>query len=167
MSDEFYKSRILPYAGIISKMCRLYTNTNADFEDYYQEVCLQVWRSRNSYGGKSEWSTWVYRVSLNVCLTLMRKDQRIQNVSTSELSIQESEDEQIYHDEALNELHHAIKKLSEIDRTIILLYLEKKPYKEIAMVLDTNAGNIAVRIQRIKSRLKVMLENVIGDLKSN
>ena len=69
-----------------------------------------------------------------------------------------SEDQQVYGDEDLNELHGAIKKLSEIDRTIILLYLEKKPYKEIGTILDSNAKNIAVRVQRIKSRLKKLLE---------
>nr|WP_040416072.1 RNA polymerase sigma factor [Cyclobacterium qasimii] len=162
MSHAFYTSRILPYAAIISKMCRLYTNSQADFEDYYQEVCLQIWRSRDNYQGKSEWSTWVYRLSLNVCLTQLKQDQKTRKVIVTELPLNESvEDQQVYSDEDLNELYVAIKKLSEIDRTIILLYLEKKPYKEIATILDSNAKNIAVRVQRIKSRLKDLLENKI------
>jgi RNA polymerase sigma-70 factor (ECF subfamily) len=143
-------------------MCRLYTNSQVDFEDYYQEVCLQIWRSRDNYQEKSEWSTWVYRLSLNVCLTLLKQDQKTRNVIVAELPVNEpSEDQQVYGDEDLNELHEAIKKLSEIDRTIILLYLEKKPYKEIGIILDSNAKNIAVRVQRIKSRLKKLLENKI------
>jgi RNA polymerase sigma-70 factor (ECF subfamily) len=162
LSNEFYISRILPYAAIISKMCRLYTNSQVDFEDYYQEVCLQIWRSRDNYQEKSEWSTWVYRLSLNVCLTLLKQDQKTRNVIVSELPENEpAEDQQVYADEDLNELHGAIKKLSEIDRTIILLYLEKKPYKEIGTILDSNAKNIAVRVQRIKSRLKKLLKNKI------
>ena len=143
-------------------MCRLYTNSQVDFEDYYQEVCLQIWRSKDNYQEKSEWSTWVYRIALNVCLTLLKKDQKTRNIVVSELPTNDpDEDQQVYNDEALNELHKAIKSLSEIDRTIILLYLEKKPYKEIGIILDSNAKNIAVRVQRIKSRLKKLLENEI------
>lgn len=159
MSNEFYISRIFPYTAIISKICRLYTNSQVDFEDYYQEVCLQIWRSKDNYQEKAEWSTWVYRVTLNVCLTLMKKDQKNKKVFISEsTTYNHPVDEYTYIDESLNELHHAIKKLSEIDRTIILLYLEKKPYKEIAIIMETNAKNIAVRIQRIKFKLKNILE---------
>lgn len=50
-----------------------YTNTQEDFEDYYQEVCLQIWKSNENFRGQSEWSTWIYRLTLNVCLTLLKK----------------------------------------------------------------------------------------------
>jgi RNA polymerase sigma factor (sigma-70 family) len=73
LSNDFYKTSILPYAGIIIKLCRAYTNSQEDFEDYYQEVCLQIWRSKENFREESEWSTWVYRISLNVCLTLLKK----------------------------------------------------------------------------------------------
>ncbi|MCM4171103.1 RNA polymerase sigma factor [Arenibacter sp. TNZ] len=67
MSSDFYNSSILPFAGIIIKLCRAYTNSQEDFEDYYQEVCLQIWRSKDNFREESKWSTWVYRISLNVC----------------------------------------------------------------------------------------------------
>ena len=73
LSSDFYTSQILPYAEIIIKICRAYTDTQEDFEDYYQEVCLQIWRSRENFRGQSEWTTWIYRVALNVCLTLLKK----------------------------------------------------------------------------------------------
>lgn len=73
MGSDFYISKILPYAGIIVKICRAYTDTQDDFEDYYQEVCLQIWRSRDNFSGNSKWSTWVYKLSLNVCLTYLKK----------------------------------------------------------------------------------------------
>ncbi|MGW8369578.1 MAG: RNA polymerase sigma factor, partial [Gammaproteobacteria bacterium] len=66
MTSDFYQNQILPYVAIIIKICRAYTHTQDDFEDYYQEVCLQIWRSRDNFRGQSEWSTWVYRPSLNV-----------------------------------------------------------------------------------------------------
>src|SRR5690606_40202475 len=76
MSSDFYRSSILPFAAIIIKICRAYTNSQEDFEDYYQEVCLQLWRSKDNFKGNSEWSTWVYRIALNVCLTLLKKKKK-------------------------------------------------------------------------------------------
>lgn len=61
MSTDFYTSSILPYAPIIIKICRAYTDTQEDFEDYYQEVCLQIWRSKDNFRKEAEWSTWIYR----------------------------------------------------------------------------------------------------------
>jgi len=163
LSDDFYQRNILPYAAIIIKICRAYTNTQEDFEDYYQEVCLQIWRSRDNFSGKAKWSTWVYKLSLNVCLTLLKKDKTIQNDFVSD-SISEEINEQtkFFADEALNQLYQAIKQLSEIDRAVILMYLEEKPYQEIASIIGTNANNISTRVKRIKERLKKILDGKIN-----
>jgi len=76
VSSDFYTTSIAPYAPIIIKICRAYTNTQADFEDYYQEVCLQIWRGHRSFDERAAWSTWIYRVSLNVCMTLLKTQKR-------------------------------------------------------------------------------------------
>lgn len=163
MSSDFYRVSIVPYAGIIIKMCRAYTNSQEDFEDYYQEVCLQIWRSRENFRGNSEWSTWVYRLSLNVCLTLLKKKKRNgQHFASDVLPDAETEETGAFSNESLNELYAAIKRLSEIDRGIILLYLEEKSYQEIAEIIGTNPNNIGVRINRIKERLKKLLDGKIN-----
>ena len=59
MSSDFYATSIVPFAPIIIKICRAYTNTQEDFEDYYQEVCLQIWRSHRSFDERAAWSTWI------------------------------------------------------------------------------------------------------------
>jgi RNA polymerase sigma-70 factor (ECF subfamily) len=139
LSSDFYTSSILPYAGIIIKICRAYTNSQEDFEDYYQEVCLQIWRSREKFKKQSEWSTWIYRLSLNVCLTLLKSEKRKQNYfSTESLPNELIEDCKSFSDESLNELYKAIKQLSEIDRAVILLYLDDKSYAEMAEIIGTN-----------------------------
>ena len=159
MSEDFYRQFILPHQGIIIKICRAYTNNEVDFEDYYQEVCLQIWRNRDKFSGQSKWSTWLYRVSLNVCLTLLKKDKKHGNQYSSD-AIPDSEEVQTeaFSDESLNQLYNAIKKLSEVDRAVILMYLEEKSYQEIAEVIGTNSNNIGVRITRIKNRLKKLLD---------
>ena len=158
MSNDFYTLRILPYAAIIIKMCRAYTNSQEDFEDYYQEVCLQIWRSNSNFKQESEWSTWIYRISLNVCLTLLKKKKNNkQHFASDYLPPELVEDCHAFEDESLNHLYNAIRQLSEIDRGVIMLYLEEKSYQEIAEIIGTNPNNIGVRIKRIKERLKKIL----------
>ena len=164
MSSDFYTASILPYSGIIIKICRAYTDSQEDFEDYYQEVCLQIWRSRDSFRGDSKWSTWIYRLSLNICLTLIKKKKRNSQHQASDYSVPLSatEDNQAFSDESLNLLYDAIRKLSEIDRDVILLYLEEKPNKEIAEIIGITPNNIGVRINRIKERLKKILDGKVN-----
>ncbi|WP_339923427.1 sigma-70 family RNA polymerase sigma factor [uncultured Cyclobacterium sp.] len=163
MSSDFYKSSILPYSAIVIKICRAYTNTQEDFEDYYQEVCLQIWKSRDNFRQQSEWSTWVYRLSLNVCLTMLKKKKNSSQYFASDALPEEViEDSQAFSDEALNHLYDAIRQLSEIDRAVILLYLEEKSYLEIADIIGTSPNNIGVRIKRIKGRLKKRLNGKVN-----
>ncbi len=163
MSNDFYQFSILPFAAIIIKICRAYTNSQEDFEDYYQEVCLQIWRSKDNFKGQCEWSTWVYRISLNVCLTLLKKKKSGQQHFTSDrLPDDETTDNKAFENESLNQLYNAIKYLSEVDRAVILLYLDEKPYSEIADILGTNPNNIGVRVKRIKERLKKILDGKIN-----
>ncbi|CAN5389896.1 sigma-70 family RNA polymerase sigma factor [soil metagenome] len=164
MSSDFYISSILPYAGIIIKICRAYTDSQEDFDDYYQEVCLQIWKSKDRFRGDAEWSTWIYRLTLNICLTLIRQKKKTRPYfSTDTISEQVVvEENAAFSDEDLSLLYKAIKQLSEIDRAIILLYLEEKPNKEIAEIIGTNPNNIGVRINRIKERLKKLLDGKIN-----
>jgi RNA polymerase sigma-70 factor (ECF subfamily) len=144
-------------------MCRAYTNSEEDFEDYFQEVCLQVWRSKDNYREESEWSTWVYRISLNVCLTLLKKKKNnSQHFVSDAMTADQTEDNYAFTNESLNLLYDAIRQLAEIDRAIIMLYLEEKPYKEIANIIGTNPNNIGVRIKRVKIKLKNLLDGKIN-----
>ena len=160
MSNDFYTTSIVPHSGIIIKICRAYTDSQEDFEDFYQEACLQIWKSRNAFQNKSKWSTWIYRITLNVCLTLSKKN--IRKGYTMDKLPEISEESKAFENENLNLLYDAIKKLSEVDRAIILLHLEENPYKEIAAIIGTSANNIAVRINRIKKQLKILLDGKIN-----
>ena len=159
MSNDFYNASILPFAGIIIKICRAYTNTQEDFEDYYQEVSLQIWKSKDNFREESEWSTWIYRLSLNVCLTLLKKKKNNdQHFASDSLPPEAAVYNHAFADESINQLYDAIRKLSEIDRAVILLYLEEKSYQEIADIIGTNPNNIGVRIKRIKKRLEKLIK---------
>lgn len=161
MSSDFYTSFILPYVGIIIKICRAYSHSQEDFEDYYQEVCLQIWRSKDNFNDSALWSTWIYRLTLNVCITLHKKENKRNLLVSNSDTLPEIVHQEFssFKDEALTQLYNAIKQLSELDRAIIILYLEEKSYKEIASIIGSNSNHIGVRIQRIKKRLKKLISN--------
>jgi len=163
LSKDFYTQFILPYAGIIIKICRAYTDNEEDFQDYYQEVCLQLWKSRENFKGDSKWSTWVYRISLNVSLSLLKKDKKVnkKSVELQDLATVVPQDANPFNDESLKLLYLAIKQLPELDRAIILLYLEENSYQEIAEIIGLLPNNIGVKITRIKKKLKILLDGKI------
>jgi RNA polymerase sigma-70 factor (ECF subfamily) len=159
VSSDFYATSIAPFAPIIIKICRAYTNTQEDFEDYYQEVCLQIWRSHRTFDERAAWSTWIYRVSLNVCMTLLKTQKRNRRLFASEdVPPELVEDSRAFASEPLNRLYDAIRHLSEVDRAVIVLYLEEKSYREIGEIIGTNPNNVGVRINRIKDRLRRILD---------
>ncbi len=163
MSSDFYTSSILPYAAIIIKICRAYTNSQEDYEDYYQEVCLQIWKSKDNF------STAIRMVYLDIqniieCMSdfIKKGKNSAEHFSSDALPDEAVEDSHAFADESLNMLYDAIKHLTEVDRAVILLYLEEKSYQEIAEIIGTNPNNIGVRIKRIKERLKKLLHGKVN-----
>lgn len=153
MSIEFYDEYVESNKAIIYKICRAYSHSQEEFEDYFQEVCLQLWRSKESYQQQSKLSTWVYRVTLNTCLSINRKEKK--KLDTVEIN------EKIDHthpfsekEEHLEELYKAIRLLKEVDRAIILLYLEEHSYDDIASIMGITTSNVGAKINRIKKQLK-------------
>ncbi len=147
------------YTGIVRKICNLYADTAEDYEDLFQECLLQIWKSHQNFRGDSKASTWVYRVALNVCLSQLKLrkrkvDNRALDVSNRQL-IWEPYD--TTKDEQLNALYGAIRKLRELDRAIIMLYLEDKSYEEISEVMGITLSNVGVRINRIKKQLTQLI----------
>ena len=158
MGTDFYTAKILPHAGIIIKICRAYTNSAQDFEDYHQEVCLQIWRSKGRYKEQCSWTTWIYKISLNVCMTYLKKQTNSPLRFTSDpLPEALIEDSRCTLEQELKALYQAISQLSEVDRGIILLYLEKQSNGQIAEIMGLTANNVGVRVARIKQRLNTIL----------
>ena len=158
-SETEFVALLDEHQNIIHKICRLYTNNEVEHEDLFQEISIQLWRSYNRFEGKSKFSTWMYRVGLNTAITLYRKEKK--RLNTQPLSdqftaiAQDEYNAQV--DEQMAWLYQKIKDFSEIDKALVLLYLEDKRYDEIAETLGISAGNARVKMNRIKERLKKML----------
>jgi len=143
--------------GIIYKIANSFKKDEDDKKDLVQEIILQLWRSFASYDARSKLSTWIYRVALNVAIASYRKEKRKNELITpiTESIIAFDEDElQNEKEDNLNLLQRFISELKELDRALILLYLEEKNGKEMAEILGLSETNIRTKTNRIKEQLK-------------
>lgn len=142
------------HQNIVHKVCNLYMDNAQDKEDLFQEILLNAWRGVKNFKGDSKFSTWLYRVSLNTAITFFRKDKR--QVQTGELSEQFSAvaDNPWRQDEQLTAMNKAIAELSKIDKALVMLYLEDYDYAEIGNIMGISSNNVAVKMNRIKTKLK-------------
>lgn len=158
--QDIFADLIEQNQGIIHKVCRSYADTKEEHQDMFQEVVLQLWNSFDSFKEESKFSTWMYRVALNTAITLFRKKKR--TITTTEmeqappLRLQESMDADTK--EQIDILYKAIKHLTEVERALVLLYLDEKPYKEIAETIGISEVNARVKMNRVKAKLKTIME---------
>lgn len=141
--------------GIIYKITSVYTDTDEDQKDLYQEIVYQLWKSFDSFKGNSKFSTWMYRIALNTSIAHINKGKRRINQVPMDfqlLSITEEKDTII--SERLSILYDHIKLLNAVEKGIILLFLEGKRYEEIGIITGFTATNIGTRLGRIKNKLK-------------
>ena len=144
---------------IITRYCLMYTSEVMTFEDLYQETIYNLWKSYQSFKGNCKSSTWVYRVTINTCITYIRlKYKRGQQIELIK-AINVPEDAQA--DDGKKELYSMISKLSLIDRSIIMLWLDEKSYSEIAETLGMTETNVGSRLNRAKDKLKQMFNQSI------
>ncbi|WP_372792411.1 RNA polymerase sigma factor [Lutibacter sp.] len=145
--------------NIIHKVCRIYTNNQEAHNDLFQEITIQLWKAYPKFRGDSKLSTWMYRIGLNTAITLYRKSKRsvITQDFDSVLHRIQSSDYDNTEEEQLKLMYKAIHQLSDIDKALIFLYLEDKNYKEISETIGISEVNARVKMNRIKTRLRTIL----------
>ncbi len=145
--------------NIIHKVCRIYTSNQDAHNDLFQEIAIQLWKAYPKFRGESKLSTWMYRIGLNTAITLYRKSKRsiVTQDFDSVLYRIESTNYDDTEEEQLKLMYKAIQQLNDIDKALIFLYLEDVNYKEIAETMGITEVNARVRMNRIKTRLKTIL----------
>ena len=145
--------------NIVHKICRLYTNDKDAHDDLFQEITIQLWRAFPKFRGDSKFSTWMYRVSLNTAITLYRKSKRqIDTQYFESLSFKiKSEEYDDTTEQQLKLMYDAVKKLNDIDKALVFLYLEDKSYREISGTLGISEVNARVKMNRAKDKLRKIL----------
>ena len=156
--EEFFQN-IKENEGIIYKVVRLYADSAEDQKDVYQEIVYQLWKSYPSFKKNSKISTWMYRVALNTAISNLKKEKRkgIQVPIDNSLLNRMDEIDTVM-EEQITLLYAHIKKLSIVEKGIILLHLEGKNYDEIAAITGFTATNIGTRLTRIKNKLKSQIK---------
>ncbi len=149
--------------GIIYKVANSYCKNGEDRKDLVQEIIIQLWRSFGKYDKQYKLSTWIYRIALNVSISFYRKEKRrdtvSQPISESIISMTENDEtDEINND--LNLLQKFISELNELDRSLILLYLDGISQKEMAKILGLTETNVATKVSRIKIKLQQKFSNI-------
>ncbi|TPG34828.1 RNA polymerase sigma factor [Flavobacterium pectinovorum] len=154
MKDQF-TDLIFPHQALIHKICRMYRDTPEDQEDLFQEIIYQLWKSYPKFQEKSKISTWMYRIGLNTAMASFRKNKvkLLYSHTVPDKNIL-SETTEHWREELL---FSAIRQLSEDERALIGLYLDDFSYFEIAEIIGISENHIGVRLNRIKKKLKVIL----------
>lgn len=155
--SEIFLSVIQAHKGIVYKISNAYCKNTEDRKDLVQEIMVQLWKAFDNYDNDYKYSTWIYRISLNVAISFYRKEKTRNKISSSlNEEILEFTDANIYEEKEadLNILQQAISQLRDLDKALILLYLEEKSHKEIAQIIGISQTNVATKIGRIKNVLK-------------
>lgn len=154
--DQKFQEIIGQHQGILFKVARIYCQTDEDRKDLVQEILFQLWKSFDKYDSRFKYSTWIYRIALNVAISFYRK-----NSAKKEKSAAIEEAENVVVTTELDEgdtrlvlLEKFIGELKELDKALMMLYLADKSHQEIAEILGISASNVSTKIGRIKEKLK-------------
>jgi RNA polymerase sigma-70 factor (ECF subfamily) len=157
LKDQFLKL-IAENQGLIYKVCNMYCNNKLDKEDLFQDIVLQLWRSYPAFKGDSKVSTWMYRIAINNAITRLRKEirrEKFTGLDDEAFRVAAAQHDSI--DENITQMYEAIKKLSEVERALTMLYMDDCSYKEIAEILGLSESNVGFKLNRIKAKLRTLI----------
>jgi len=160
LKEEFLEI-LSNYQGILHKVNLIYFRNKADREDNFQEIMYQLWKSFPGLQNRNSIGSWIYAVSINTSISRLKKEARIEYREKLPESIDQFDlIDELSFNENFRMLLHAIYHLNEIDKSIMLLYLEEKSYDEISEILGISKSNVGVRINRAKELLKQNLKHL-------
>ena len=155
--ERQFAQTVAEHKSTIYTVCYMFSQDADEVNDLFQEVLVNLWNSFESFEHRSNIKTWIYRVALNVCISIDRKKKRSSEVRlTMDINLFEDRDEDT---RQVNILHKRVSRLPPFDRAIVLLWLENLSYDEIGQIVGISAKNVSVRLYRIREQLKQMSDN--------
>ncbi len=154
-NEQAFLALVQDNRRLIYKVCYLYATDEEHLKDLYQEVLINLWQGFKSFKGEAKISSWIYRVSLNTCISFYRKHSKITDTIPLEnlFEVVSDDGEKAAH---LHEMYQLISRLNRLEKAIILLWLDEKSYEEIAEITGLTRNNIATKLKRIKEKLNVL-----------
>jgi len=157
--EDSFVAQLHENQNVVHKVCRIYTDNADAHSDLFQEITIQLWRAFPKFRGDSKFSTWMYRVAINTAITLYRRTKRsIPTTAMATVAFKiAAEDYDDGVEEHLKLMYAAVKQLNAIEKALVFLYLEDKSYQEIAYTLGISEVNARVKMSRVKTKLKKIL----------
>lgn len=156
MTETEFAQLVKENKSTIYTVCYMFSKDQDEVNDLFQEVLINLWRGIGSFKGESKFSSWIYRVSLNTCISVDRKKKR-QATEPLDMDINLFEDNDA-DARQIQMLYKRVHRLRPFDRAIVLLWLEGLPYDEIGAITGITAKNVSVRLVRIREELKKMTD---------
>lgn len=153
--EKEFISLVEEHKRIIWKVCYIYAADRESLNDLYQEIVINLWKAFPRFRSECKASTWVYRIGLNTCISFFRKTKSRPEVVPITVDL-ESFDEESDKASYLRELYRMINRLDQLERALILLWLEEKSYQEIADITGISPSHVGVKLTRIREKLKSM-----------
>ena len=153
--EQEFMAMIRTYERVIYKVCYMYTTPNTPLHDLYQEVVRNLWQAFGKFRHECKPSTWIYRIALNTCISFIRKEKNIPEIITLTQAadhMEETDETQAM----LRQLYRMINRLGQLEKSIILLYLDERSYEEISEITGLTVTNVATKLNRIKDKLRKM-----------
>ena len=145
------------HCGIVFKVANTYCRHAEDRRDLGQEICAQAWKSFRAWDSQRPFSTWMYRIALNVAISYARgNDDRMRHISLDDDDTEPAHDDDAAREanDSVRALYHSIAQLDPLNRALLLLYLDDKSQREIADILGLSETNVATKIARLKQRMR-------------
>ncbi len=153
-SETDFERIVREHKSTIYTVCYMFSNDQDEVNDLFQETLINLWRGFNKFEGRANIRTWIYRISLNTCISIHRKKKRMKTLPLSmDINLFEDRDEDT---RQIDLLRHRISRLQPFDRAIVLLWLENLSYDDIAAITGISVKNVSVKLVRIREQLKKM-----------
>lgn len=154
LSETEFGRIIRENKGTIYTVCYMFSKDKEEVDDLFQEALIKLWQGLASFKGNSDLKTWIYKVTLNSCISIDRKKKNRKTQPLMEgINLFDQNDAD---NRQTDMLHARIQRLQPFDRAIVLLWLENMSYQEIAQIVGIDVKNVSVRLYRIKEQLKQM-----------
>ncbi|MCX7546186.1 RNA polymerase sigma factor [Marinicella gelatinilytica] len=159
MTETEFLDKLEQHKGILLKVSRIYCDHPEDRKDLFQEIICQLWRSLKTFKHKSTFSTWMYRVAINTALVFHKNDKkRLDNHTLSDHDARAKAPYDDKYERQLKQFYGAVKYLNEVEKALILLYIEGLSGEDIAATLGISANNVRVKTNRTKTKLQNIIE---------